>query len=134
MLHGMDRWPGWDRLLASLATWADVREVPGGVEVSYVGRSRTRQTVEIVMTPGDWEEMAECIGIENEDSIRQRLLALAANEHFLVCDSGVELVASPTRELSPDDDVPPEPGGQWVVTDDAANVVSRFADWDGNDD
>lgn len=62
----------WIRLLKSLGSWADVGEVPGGIEVNF---------------------------------------------------------ASSTRELTPDDDMTPEPGGQWVVTDDDGNVRSRFADW-----
>ena len=123
--------PAWNRLLASLNTWADAREVAGSIEVSYVQNGSLR-TVEIVMTPEDWEEIAYVIGKEDEDTIKHRLLNLEEDEHFLVSDFGVDLIASSTREL-PVDDFQPEPGGQWVVTDEAGNIVSRFADWDDED-
>ena len=125
--------PAWEQLLTSLGTWADARKVAGGVEVSFVGRAGARRTVEIIMTPEDWEEMAEVIGVDNEDSLKRRLLTLEEDERFLVCDSGVELIASPGREPPPDDDFEPEPGGQWVAADEAGNVVSRPADWNGEE-
>jgi hypothetical protein len=124
--------PAWDRLLASLKTWASPREVPGGIEVSYVDESGTSRTVQIVMSPNDWDELAEVIGIESPDRLRRRLLALPASTPYLVCDSGVELIASATKDLPPDD-FTPEPGGQWVVTDREGNVISRLADWSDDD-
>lgn len=132
---GMNPEPAWDRLLASLRTWADVREVTGGVEVSFLGGAGARRTVEVVMTPGEWDELSEVIQIESPDSMKRRLLALEDDKPFLVCDSGVELIASSSRDLPPDEfaDFTPEPGGEWVVTDEAGNVVSRFADWSDND-
>jgi hypothetical protein len=62
--------PAWDRLLASLRLWADAREVTGGIQVSFVGGAGARRTVEIVMTPGDWDELTHVIGIESPDSIK----------------------------------------------------------------
>jgi len=123
-------WMG--RLLVSLRTWASPQEVPGGIEVSYVGTSGTRRTVEIVFSPKDWDELSLVMGIESPDRLKRRLLALLDDTPFLVCDSGVELIASNTRNL-PQDDFTPEPGGHWVVTDKAGNVVSRLADWSDND-
>ena len=85
----------------SLRTWASPREVPGGIEVSYVGESGTRRTVEIVMSPEDWDELSVVIGIESPDRLKRRLLALPDDTPFLVCDSGVELIASaPTALLA----------------------------------
>lgn len=66
-------------------------------------------------------ELSEVIGVEDEDTVRRRITGLRDDEHFLVCSGGVELIASSTRELPPDDLVP-EPGGQWVATDEAGNV------------
>src|SRR6478735_2268332 len=108
----------WDQLLVSLRTWASPREVPGGIEVSSVDESGTSRTVEIVMSPNNWDELAVVIGIESPDRLKRRLLALPDDTPFLVCDSGVELIASNTRNL-PQDDFTPEPGGHWVVTDKA---------------
>ena len=84
--------------------------------------------MQLVMTPEDWEELAGVIGIEDELTIRRRVLELNDDERYLVCDAGVELIASSTREL-PLDGSTPEHGGQWVATDAAGNVVSRFAGW-----
>ena len=127
----MDYEPAWDRLLASLRTWADAREVPGGIEVSYADDLGANRTVAMVMTPDAWEELSEVMGRESPASIKERLLALENDKPFLVCDSGVELIASSTRELPPDDSAnfAPEPGGQWIATDRAGNVLSRFADY-----
>lgn len=105
-----------------------------GIEVSFTTGAR-RRTVEIVMTPSGWDELAEVIGRESPDTIKRRLLTLEDDKSFLVCDSGVELFASSTRDLPADEfaDFNPGPGGGWVVTDEAGNVVSRFADWRDND-
>ena len=124
--------PGMGPTSVSLRTWTSLREVPGGIEVSYEGESGTRRTVEIVMSPKDWDELSVVIGIESPDRLKRRLLALPDDTPFLVCDSGVELIASTTRDLPPDD-FTPEPGGHWVVTDKAGNVVSRLADWTDKD-
>jgi hypothetical protein len=123
----------WNHLLGLLNSWANAREVAGGIEVSFVAPSGARRTVEIVMTPEDWEELAEVIGHESAASLRERLLALEEGKSFLICDGGVELLASSTREL-PSDDFKPNSSGEWVVTDDAGNVMSRFADWDNTED
>ena len=127
--------PPWERLLTSLRTWAKAREATGGIEVSFVGGAGTRRTVEIVMTSGEWDELAEVIGRESPDSIKRRLLALEDDKAFLVCDSGVEIVASSTRHLPPDEfaGFTPGSGGEWFVTDEAGNTISRFADASDND-
>ncbi|WP_126688287.1 hypothetical protein [Nocardioides ferulae] len=132
----MNREPAWDRLLASLRTWAEVREVTGGVEVSFPGGAGALRTVEIVMTPEQWDELSEVVQFESPDSVKRRLLALEDDKPFLVCDSGVELIASSSHDLPPVTfaGFTPEPGGQWVATDETGNVVSRLADWSDNDD
>ena len=121
----------WEQLLEALNAWAEAREVPGGMEVTFRASTGALRTVEIVLTPEDWVELAVVIGGQSPETVRRTVLSLPEEESFLVCDSGVELVPSTTRELPPDpfDDVAPEPGGHWVVLDDAGNVVSRFVDW-----
>ena len=107
-----------------------MREATGGVEVSFLVGVGVRRTAQVVMTPGEWEELSEVIQRESPDSVRQRLLALDDDSQFLVCDSGVELVASSSRNPPPGEwtDCGLGPGGAWVVTDEAGEVVSRFAD------
>ena len=126
--------PAWDRLLTSLRSWADAREVAGGIEVSFTNGVGVRRIVEIVMTPSDWDELAVAIGRESPDSVKRRLLTLEEELPFLVCDSGVELIASSTRDLPPDDfaDFVREPGGYWCFTDETGNEVRLFPQ--GDDD
>ncbi len=117
----------WDRLLNSLRSWADARELTDGIEVSFTNGVGTRRIVEIVMTPSGWDELAEVIGRESPDSVKRRLLTLEEGKSFLVCDSGVELIAFSTRDLPADDfaGFTPEPGGHWFFTDKAGNEVNR---------
>lgn len=42
-----------DRLLESLGSWADAREVTGGIEVTFRRRAGGRRTVELVLTRPD---------------------------------------------------------------------------------
>lgn len=97
----------------------------GGIEVSFTDGVGVRRIVEIVMSPGGWDELAEVIGRETPDSVKHRLLTLEEDKSLLVCDSGVDLIASSTRELPPDDfaELSPEPGGYWFFTDKAGNEV-----------
>lgn len=99
-----------------------------GIEVSSTNGVGARRIVEIVMTPSGWDELAEVIGRESPDSVKRRHLTLEEDKSFLVCDSGVELIASSTRDLPPDEfaDPIPEPGGYWFFTDTAGNEVRLF--------
>ena len=80
--------------------------------------------------PEQWEELSDVIAAETLSSLKERILALDQGHPFLICDSGVELLASSTRELppDPDDDFNPEPAGQGVVLDDAGRVISQLRD------
>ena len=120
--------PAWDRLLISLRSWADAREMTDGIEVSFTNDVGARRIVEIVMTPSDWDELAEVIGRESPDSVKRRLHSLEEDMPFLVCDSGVELIASATRSLPPNEfaEFVREPGGYWGFTDKAGNEVRLF--------
>lgn len=124
----MNHVSAWDRLLTSLRSWADVREVSEGLEVSFTNGVGARRIVEIVMTPSDWDELSEVVGRESPASVKSRLLTLEKDQPYLLCDSGVELIASSTRDLPPDEfaDVLPEPGGYWFFTDRAGNEVRLF--------
>jgi hypothetical protein len=118
----------WDGLVEALNGWADTRQVEDGIEVTFTTSDGVRRTVQVVMTPDDWEELAWVIRGVSPETLQDRILALPDDVPFLVCDSGVELVASQTRELPSDslDDFRPEPGGRWVVTDGVGHVLSEF--------
>ena len=90
-----------------------------GIDVTFSVSEGARRTVHVVMTPDDWEELAWVIQGVTPETLRERILGLAEDEPFLVCDSGVELIASRTRDLPPDPlaDVRPGPGGRWVAAD-----------------
>ena len=119
----------WDELIETLDAWAEARETDCGIQVTFDDEGR-RRTVEVVMTPGDWEELAWVIQGVSPETLRQSILGLGEDEPFLVCDAGVELVPSRTRELPPDplDGFRPQPGGFWAVVDDEGNIVGRFSD------
>lgn len=124
---------GWEGLLDHLSTWGSAREVAGGVEVTFEQPTGEPRTVEVVVTPADWSEYAGSIwGVDDPAAtdIRHRITALPPDHAFLVYEHG-DWVPSQTRDLppDPDDDVEPEPGGDWVVLDAQGNVVSRYADW-----
>jgi hypothetical protein len=123
---------GWERLLDHLTTWGSAREVPGGIQVTFQQPSGEPRTVEIVASPAEWGEYAGSIwGVDDPAAtdIGRRVSELPPDQPFLVYDGG-DWLPSTTRDLpDPDDDVEPEPGGEWVVLDTEGNVVSRYADW-----
>lgn len=107
----------WKSLLESLSSWADAREVTGGIEVTFRRPTGGRRTVELVMTRAEWDSLAGTIGRDTPRSVRERILDLPEDRPFLVCDRGVDLFASATRQLPRDPllDLQPEPGGRWIA-------------------
>ena len=91
----------WNRLLESLSSWADAREVTGGIEVTFKRRSGGHRTVELVVTPDDWDALVILVARDTPRSVRERILALPEDQPFLVCDRGVDLIPSATRDLPP---------------------------------
>ena len=91
----------WNRLLESLSSWADAREVTGGIAVTFRRPSGGHRTVELVLTPDEWDSLVSLVGRDTPRSVRDRMLALPEDQPFLVCDTGVDLVPSATRELPP---------------------------------
>lgn len=91
----------WNRLLESLGSWADAREVTGGIEVRFPRPSGGHRTVELVLTPDEWDSLVGLVGRDTPRSVRERILALPEDQPFLVCDRGVDLVPSATRGLPP---------------------------------
>lgn len=121
--------PHWNRLLESLSSWADAREVTGGVEVTFKRPSGGHRTVELVLTPDDWDSLASVVQRDTPRSVKERILALPEDQPFLVCDAGVELIGSATRDLPPDEaaSFTPQPGGYWFFTDKTGKEVRQFS-------
>lgn len=91
----------WNRLLESLSSWADAREVSGGIVVTFRRPTGGHRTVELVLTPDEWDSLVSLVGRDTPRSVRERILALPEEQPFLVCDRGVDLVPSATGELPP---------------------------------
>lgn len=87
--------------MESLSSWADVREVTGGIEVTVKRPSGGHRTVELVLTPDEWGSLVSLVRRDPPRSLKERILALPENQPFLVCDRGVDLIPSVTRELPP---------------------------------
>ncbi len=120
----------WARLVDSLNEWATAQVTERGIEVTFEREAGTSRTVELVVTPDGWREYWPCIygdEVSAAAGLRDLLHDVPLDMGFLVYDNE-QWEASHTRDF-PHEEFHPEPGGQWVVTDDAGNVTSRFADW-----
>ena len=124
----------WQRLLDHLNAWATARETPTGIEVTFEQLTGGSQTVELVITPDGWSAYWGPIW-GDQDAAAANIRDLLTNDvpldkAFLVYDLE-RWEASDTRDFpaDPDEDLQPEPGGQWVVTDREGNITSRYADW-----
>lgn len=91
----------WHRLLESLDSWADVRVVSSGIEVTFARPSGGHGTVELVLTTDEWDSLVSLVGRDTPHSERERILALREDQPFLVCDRGADLIPTATRELPP---------------------------------
>jgi hypothetical protein len=122
----------WERLIEYVDEWASAREVPGGIEVTFEHPPGVTRTVEVVLTPADWDGYISTIfgtGDPRATPLREQVLATPAEVRYLVYDSRIyDWEPSPTRELPPEDEVDHGPG-EWVVMDDDGNVVDRFRDF-----
>ena len=119
----------WQRLIDYLDEWADAREVPGGIAVTFEGADGRSRTVELVMSPKDWEEYASIMygdGDPAKTPIKQVVTSAPEGVPFLVYTNTYDWAASSTRDLPEDDPLLGQ--GEWVVLDDEGKVVSRFAD------
>ena len=120
----------WERLIEYINEWASAREVPGGIEVTLEQPPGVPRTVEVVVTPADWDDYISIVygtGDPRATTLQNEVLAMPAGVSYLVYDT-YDWVPSGTRELPDEDHLNPGPG-EWVVTDDDGNVIDRFADF-----
>jgi hypothetical protein len=105
--------------------------VPGGIEVTFETAAGGQRTVEVVMTPTDWDGYITTIygtGDPRSTPFKQKVLAMPDTAPHLVYDGAYDWQPSPTREVV--EEVSDPRPGQWVVTDAEGNVLERFADFD----
>lgn len=120
----------WARVLEYIDQWASAREVPGGIQITFEQSPGVPRTVEVVVTPDDWDTYLSVIwGTEDPrvTPFKDKVHAMPADMGYLVYDT-YDWWPSHTPE-SPEDDLLTGPG-EWVVTDRAGKVIDRFADWD----
>ncbi|MBB6628946.1 hypothetical protein H5V45_16595 [Nocardioides sp. KIGAM211] len=116
----------WQRLLAYVGSWALVREVPGGLEVTFETADGAPRTVEVVMTPDEWSTHLGVVHGSDDPGVtwlRERVLATPEGTAFLVFSTH-DWEPSPTRELPEEPDGGP---GEWFVRN-RDGSVSYFRD------
>ena len=124
----------WTRLLRALDEWGSAVEVaPGRIEAAVPGSGRR---VVVVMTPEQWSEDVAGVGFGREreaiEYVKDTLLALGPDQSYAVYrDYRLEPSVGP--ELPEEADLPQGPG-DWMVLDREGRVVSRFADWQDEED
>ena len=120
----------WARVLEYIDQWASAREVPGGIEITVEQSPGVPRTVEVIVTPHDWDTYLSVIwgtGDPRVTPFKDRVLAMPADMGYLVYDT---YDWWPSRTPEPPEDHLPPGRGEWVVSDRDGKVVDRFADWD----
>lgn len=120
----------WARVLEYIDQWASAREVPGGVEITFEQTPGVLRTVEVVVTPADWDSYLSVIwGTDDPRStpFKVGVLAMPAEMRYLVYDT-YDWWPSHTPGL-PEHDRPTGPG-EWMVTDGGGSAIDRFAECD----
>ncbi|QWZ08644.1 hypothetical protein KRR39_01915 [Nocardioides panacis] len=127
----------WERLLKFLNGWAVAAEVePGRIEVTVPNPEGSAKAVEILMTPGQWDELVTVPWGDFDSAareVRKAVLGVSHHERFLVY-AQYELVPSATPTLTGDPALArlrelarqhPEGFGHWVVTDRTGKVLDE---------
>ncbi len=119
----------WARLLSSVRQWAaGVREVPGGLEILIEDRAGDLRTVEVVVTPTQWDEYASVIhGTTDADDtpFKDAVLHVPPGVPYLVYDGAGGWEHSVCREL--DGEVAETGPGEWL-TEGVDGTVHLFRD------
>jgi hypothetical protein len=128
----------WQRLLEFLNGWAVATErSPGRIEVSVQNSDGSTKSVEIMMTPEEWDEMVTIPWGDFDSAaqeVQRAVLDVGHHDRFLVYGQ-FELVPSATPELPVGPELArlralarqhPEGFGRWIVTDRAGKVHDEF--------
>jgi hypothetical protein len=123
----------WERLTEFLNGWAAAAEVvPGRLEVTLPKPDGSARLGEILMTPGEWDEMVTIPWGDFDSAaqaVRTAILALRHHERFLVYGQ-YELVPSASPDLPVDREGlaqrDPQGFGRWVVTDPTGKQQNMF--------
>lgn len=129
MLASMGYERVWERLIEYLDELGSAREVPGGIEVTFAQSLGRTRSVEVVMSPRDWDQVISIMygdGDPASTAIKAKVLSVPEGTPYLVYDNTYDWQPSETPELAADDWDPPM-HGEWVVTDDEGKVIDRFS-------
>jgi len=80
----------WERLIEHLDELGGVREVPGGIEVSFERPDGAGQSVEIRMTPRSWDDFIITMygtGDPSVTTIEAKVLATPIGKRYLIFDN-----------------------------------------------
>lgn len=129
----------WERLLEHLAQVGDTVQVaPGRIRVAVDRPDGVARTVEVVMTPDNWDDMSGVAWGDVDGAaayVQDRVRA--SDQPFLVYDGQYDVQDCPSPEIPED---PEEarmrelmkqhpkgiPGGRWVAYNRDGNVTDEF--------
>lgn len=123
----------WERLIEYLDGWSTAHEVPGGIELTFDHPSGERRTVDIVISPADYEDYLSIVFGDDDPEIagiKPAVMSMPHGLRYLVYDD-YDWFPSSSPAPPPDewDDLVPAEGGEWVATDQEGKVTNRFSDW-----
>lgn len=104
----------WRRLLEFVERWAVVVEVPGGLRIRFEQPTGGYRTIEVVMTPAQWDTFMSIMsgtGEPRDTRFMDQVINAPKDAPFLVYDT-YDWWPSQTREIV-EDRISPEPG-TWV--------------------
>ena len=116
----------WERLLQYINQWASAEEVDCGIRVTFEQHPGTIRTVDLVITPSDWDDYISTIygtGDPSSTNLKRTVFAIPDEFTYLVYDT-YDWVPS-SEPVLPDDDIDPGPG-VWVVTDANGRVLDSL--------
>lgn len=128
----------WERLVEYLDEAGSAREVTGGIEVSFLTQDGVTRTVQVVVTPHQWDDYVSTLfgdGEPRATGLRARVTSQPDDLRFLVYDGSYDWKPSSKPTLPEDPEIAvldelarqrPEGIGRWIVTDRDGNVIDEF--------